>query len=80
IYVKKGVYLKALAQLEPAVEELGKNPAVLYHLGAAYAGKGDVRKAVAALEKALGIAKEFSGSDDAKKLLEKLKTGAKKSG
>jgi tetratricopeptide (TPR) repeat protein len=73
IYVKKGVYLNALAQLEPAAESLPKNSAVLYHLGAAYAGKGDSKKAVAALEQAFAASKEFPGSVEAKKLLDKLK-------
>ena len=51
---------------------------MLYHLGAAYAGKGDARKAAGTLEKALSLAKEFPGAEDAKKLLEKAKADARK--
>lgn len=72
IYVKKGVYLKAASHLELAVETLSNNPAVHYHLGKAYAGLGEKKKAAASLKKALSLSPKFPGADDAKQTLKTL--------
>ena len=75
IYVKKEVYLKALSHLEPAMDELEKNPAYQYHLGKAYAGAGETDKAVAALRRALELSDRFPGAEDARAALEQLSAG-----
>jgi tetratricopeptide (TPR) repeat protein len=80
IYVKKGVYLKAATHLEMAATSLSGNPVVLYHLGKAYEGIGDVSRATGSLTRALKISSKFPGAEDAKKTLEKLRLGGKAKG
>ena len=67
VYYKKQQYDMAIRELGDAVAKDPDNPEYQYHLGAAYAGMGDVPKARAALEKA--IARPFASSDDAKRVL-----------
>jgi Tfp pilus assembly protein PilF len=45
---------------------------VIYHLGMAYYKKGDLENARAELEKALQLDKDFSGADEAKRILAEL--------
>jgi tetratricopeptide (TPR) repeat protein len=73
IYIKKGVYMKAVSHLEYAAEVLTETPAVHYHLGKAYAELGKTTKAVASLERALQLSKDFEGAEDARELRERLR-------
>jgi Flp pilus assembly protein TadD len=70
IYYKKQQYDPAIRELMDAVEKAPDNPEYQYHLGVAYAAKGDVAKARTALEKA--VAKPFGASEDARKALSAL--------
>jgi len=70
VYYKKQQYDLAIRELADAADKAPDNPEYQYHLGSAYAAKGDVPKARAALQKA--AARPFSGSDDAKKALNAL--------
>ncbi len=72
IYVKKGVYLKAVSHLEPASQILVNHPEVQYHLGMAYAGLGEKDKARASLQRALELSATFPGEEKARKTLEEL--------
>ena len=49
-----------------------QNPTYQYHLGLAYAKTGDRQKAKEALQRALAIKADFSGAEEAKKVLETL--------
>ncbi len=73
IYAKKGVYGKAVQHLTLAAEGLGENPLVHYHLGRAQAGLGEHDKAIASLEKALQISREFERAQDARDTLTKVR-------
>ncbi len=73
IYIKKGVYMKAVSHLEYAAEGLPETPAVHYHLGKAYAELGEARKAVASLDRALELSKDFEGAEQARELRDRLK-------
>jgi tetratricopeptide (TPR) repeat protein len=70
VYYKKQQYDLAVRELEDAVEKDPDNPEYQYHLGAAYAAKGEVAKARAALQKA--VAKPFAASEDARRALNAL--------
>ena len=70
VYYKKQQYDLAIRELEDAVEKDPENPEYQYHLGAAYAAKGEVSKARTALQKA--VARPFSASEDARKALNAL--------
>jgi len=72
VYYKKGVYFKAVSILKESAEKVQKNPIIYYHLGMAYAKRGEAGDAKLAreyLEKAISIDPKFSGSDVAKKTL-----------
>jgi Tfp pilus assembly protein PilF len=49
-----------------------ENAAVIYHLGMAYYKKGDMVNARAELEKALQLDENFSGADEAKRVLAEM--------
>ncbi len=70
VYYKKQQYDLAIRELEDAVDKDPDNPEYQYHLGAAYAARGDVSKARTALQKA--VARPFAASDDARKALAAL--------
>ena len=53
VYYKKQQYDMAIRELTDAVAKDPENPEYQYHLGAAYAAKGDVPKARVALQKAV---------------------------
>lgn len=74
IYVKKGVYQKALSHLEHAESQLSENPVFNYHLGKAYAGSGQDEKAISSLKRAIQLSDSFPGADDAKSVLAKLES------
>lgn len=70
VYYKKEQYDLAIRELSEAVAKDPENPEYQYHLGAAYAAKGDVVKARAALQKA--VARPFAATEDARKALAAL--------
>jgi tetratricopeptide (TPR) repeat protein len=72
IYYKKDLATLAVPPLREAVDKDPSNPSYQYHLGLAYAKTGDRRKAKEALQRALAIKADFSGAEDAKKVLETL--------
>lgn len=69
LYVKKGVYLKAVSHLEPAAQAAANRPEVHYHLGMAYAGLGETEKAKSSLQRALDLGEGFPGVEEARKTL-----------
>jgi tetratricopeptide (TPR) repeat protein len=72
VYYKKDLAMLAVPALREAVEKDPSNPSYQYHLGLAYAKTGDRRKAKEALQRALAIKADFSGAEDAKKVLDTL--------
>jgi tetratricopeptide (TPR) repeat protein len=70
IYYKKQQYDLAIRELDFAVGKDPDNPEYQFHLGAAYAAKGDIPKARLALEKA--VARPFAATDEARKALAAL--------
>jgi tetratricopeptide (TPR) repeat protein len=72
IYQKKGLYDLAILELSDARSKLPQNAEVAYHLGMAYYKKGDTEKARIELEKALELADNFNGADEARKVLAEL--------
>jgi len=77
IYVKKDLASLALPPLEKSVKSSPGNPAFHYHLGVAYAKLGDGPKARTALEQALKLKSDFAGADDARRVLNELKSQEK---
>jgi tetratricopeptide (TPR) repeat protein len=72
VYYKKGLYDSAIAEFTDCLEKMPDNATVIYHLGMAYYQKGDLEKARMELKKALKLDKNFSGADQAKKILTEL--------
>jgi tetratricopeptide (TPR) repeat protein len=72
VYYKKDLATLAVPALREAVEKDPQNPQYQYHLGLAYAKTGDRRKAKEALQRALTIKNDFSGAEEAKKVLDTL--------
>jgi len=72
VYYKKDLATLAVPALREAVDKDPQNPNYQYHLGLAYAKSGDRRKAKEALQRALAIKADFSGAEDAKKVLATL--------
>jgi tetratricopeptide (TPR) repeat protein len=69
IYMKKQLYELSISTLKRAVDSEPKNAAFQYHLGLAYAKYGDKDKAKPIIETALRLKSDFTGADDAKRLL-----------
>jgi tetratricopeptide (TPR) repeat protein len=72
IYYKKGLYDLATLEFSDALAKLPENAEVAYHLGMAYYKKGDAKKARAELEKALSLNENFTGADEARKVLAEI--------
>ena len=72
VYRARGDYDKAISTLEKASMLRPQQAEVLYHLGIVYSEKGKKKEAKESLRKALELEKNFEGSDDARKLLEKI--------
>ena len=72
VYYKKGLASLALPALREAVDKDPSNPTYQYHLGLAYAKTGARQKAKEALQRALAIKADFSGAEEAKKVLKTL--------
>ena len=69
IYVKKGLPDLAIPPLLASVEKDPKNASYRYHLGLAYAKKGDKRKARDAFDEALKIQPDMKEAADARNAL-----------
>ena len=74
IFYKKKLPSVAIASLRLSVAAQPNNPVYLYHLGLAYAQNGDTALARESLENALKNQPDFDGADDARKLLNSLKS------
>ena len=74
IYYKKGLSSLAVDALSQSVNRVPDSPIYLYHLALAQHQKGDKDKARVNLEKALKSGGKFEGADEARKLLESLKS------
>jgi tetratricopeptide (TPR) repeat protein len=73
-YVKKGVPLMGLHYLKIAVDKAPQDPGNHYHMGAAYAALKDAPNAISQLEQALKLSGTFADADEARSLLQSLKT------
>jgi tetratricopeptide (TPR) repeat protein len=72
VYYKKGLYDNAIAEFTDCLEKMPDNPTVIYHLGMAYYKKGELQNARAELTKALQLDENFTGADEAKRVLAEL--------
>ncbi|MBU2628509.1 MAG: tetratricopeptide repeat protein, partial [Proteobacteria bacterium] len=72
VYYKKEIYDSAATEFEACIEKEPENPVFQYHLGLAYNKLGKYNKAETALKKALELQKDFTGSEEAKKVLDQL--------
>jgi tetratricopeptide (TPR) repeat protein len=72
VYYKKGLYDSAIGEFTDCLEKMPDNPTVIYHLGMAYYKKGDLENARAELERALKLDKNFTGANEAKRVLAEL--------
>jgi tetratricopeptide (TPR) repeat protein len=73
IYVKKNLPELALPSLQASATRDPKNAQYQYHLGVAYAKKGDIPKARAALERAIALRPNSPDAIAAQKALQDLK-------
>lgn len=73
IVLKRKDYKRAFALLQEAAQALPDNPGVQYHLGVAAVNAGDALLARTSLERALGSGKNFSGKEEAARLLANLR-------
>ncbi|MEQ1757837.1 MAG: tetratricopeptide repeat protein [Vicinamibacterales bacterium] len=73
VYYKKNLSESAITAFKEGAEQAPKNPILHYHLGMAYAQKGDKANARASVEQALALNAKFPGSDDARTLLGTLR-------
>ncbi len=72
IYYLKGSYLNAIAELQDSVQLEPENALINYHLGLAYSKNNQPDQAREYLEKALKIAPDFKGAEEARKVLADL--------
>jgi tetratricopeptide (TPR) repeat protein len=71
-YYKKDLFGQATLYLQQSLDVEPANPVYTYHLGMAYARKGEGAKARRLLEAALRLDPKFSNASDAKKTLASL--------
>ncbi len=76
IYYLKGSYLNAISEFQDSLERDPDNPVINYHLGLAFYKNHEPDKAAVFLQKALDIAKDFKGADEARSTLKEIKTSA----
>ena len=69
VYYRKGLSTLAIAALKQCAAVDPQNASYLYHLGLAYNQNGDKFLARQTLERALKLQPDFSGADEARKLL-----------
>jgi tetratricopeptide (TPR) repeat protein len=72
VYYRKDLVVQAIVFLQQSLDMEPRNPVYHYHLGMAYARKGDDAKARRLLEGALKIDPKFAYAASAKKTLESL--------
>jgi putative PEP-CTERM system TPR-repeat lipoprotein len=76
IYYKKNLPALAIPPLRASAEKDPNNAMYHYHLGLAYARAGDNPQALQSLNRALSLAPNFDGAQDARTVLNSLKTGS----
>jgi tetratricopeptide (TPR) repeat protein len=74
VYYKMGISTLAIASLKRGVEAQPQNPIYLFHLGLAYAQRGDNPEARRALDRALSLNPDFDGSAEARRVLTSLQS------
>jgi tetratricopeptide (TPR) repeat protein len=74
IYYLKGSYLNAIAELQDSVELVPDNAAINYHLGLAYYKNNQPDGATEYLEKALELEPNFKGAEEARRILNEIKS------
>ena len=72
--ITKGFYASAISELSDSASKLPEDPTVHYHLGLAYWKNGEKEEALEALDKALKMKKDFPERDEARKLVEEIRT------
>jgi tetratricopeptide (TPR) repeat protein len=72
ILYKRGVYDRALKLLTESAATLTDHPEVQYHLGMTHHRLGNAEAAKQSLERALQLAQNFRGADEAKKVLSEI--------
>lgn len=73
ILYKRGVYQRALALLQESATKVPDNPEVQYHLGMVHYKRGNKEAAKQALSRALALNQQFSGAEEARRVLAALK-------
>jgi Flp pilus assembly protein TadD len=73
VLYKRGEYADALTALQKAVDKAPQAPVLLYHLAMAQLESGARDSARTNLDQALKSGAAFTGSNEAKKMLEELK-------
>ncbi len=73
VYYKKNVFSHAIVYLKKANDKIQNNPMMRYHLGMAYYKNREKENARRELKKALELDPKFSGSEETKEVLSKLK-------
>jgi tetratricopeptide (TPR) repeat protein len=72
VYYLKGSYLNAIAEYQDSLAKDPGNPVVNYHMGLAQYKNADKAKAKDYFEKALQLDPNFTGADDARRLLKEI--------
>lgn len=76
IYYKKNLPALAIPPLRASTEKDPNNAIYHYHLGLAYARAGENAQAVQSLNRALSIAPNFDGAQDARTVVNSIKSGS----
>jgi tetratricopeptide (TPR) repeat protein len=72
IYYLKGSYMNAISELQDSLELAPENAEVTYHLGMAYYKSNQTSNAKDYLKKALELKADFTGADEARRVLKEL--------
>ncbi len=72
VHVKRGQAREGVRLLEQAAAKAPDQPIFQYHLGIAYRQAGETKKAKAALKRAVGSGKSFSGLEEARAVLAEM--------
>jgi tetratricopeptide (TPR) repeat protein len=76
IYYLKGSYLSAITELQDSVDLAPDHPVINYHLGMAYHKNNQQDEAKRYLTKALEFDENFSGADEARRILKELEASS----
>jgi tetratricopeptide (TPR) repeat protein len=74
VYYRKGLFTMAIPPLKASADKDPASPMYQLHLGLAYAKTGDTAKAKQALERALSMKPDIVGADEARTVLDALKS------